>query len=159
MSADVGEKENVRDYANKAIDKQKNNNKYDENKQNKKQTKSRRNNYEDFSSHKLKDLKQENRLSNMFDEGSMLDYYDLTTTRGKRNKKKTDNSQERNKQKIFQLTEITIPESITVKDLSTELKKTSGEIIKKLLGLGILATINNELDFDTAFLIAQEWAT
>ena len=157
MYADVGEKENVRDYANKAIDKQKNNSKYDENKQNKKQTKSRRNNYEDFSSHKLKDLKQENRLSNMFDEGSMLDYYDLTTTRGKRNKKKTDNSQERNKQKIFQLTEITIPESITVKDLSTELKKTSGEIIKKLLGLGILATINNELDFDTAFLIAQEF--
>ena len=157
MSADVGEKENVRDYANKAIDKQKNNNKYDENKQNKKQAKSRRNNYEDFSSHKLKDLKQENRLSNMFDEGSMLDYYDLTTTRGKRNKKKTDNVEERNKQKIFQLTEITIPESITVKDLSIELKKTSGEIIKKLLGFGILATINNEVDFDTAFLIAQEF--
>ena len=157
MSADVGEKENVRDYANKAIDKQKNNNKYDDNKQNKKNNKTRRNNYEDFSSHKLKDLKQENRLSNMFDEGSMLDYYDLTTTRGKRNKKKADNSEERNKQKIFQLTEITIPESISVKDLATELKKTSGEIIKKLLGYGILATINNEIDFDTAFLIAQEF--
>lgn len=157
MSADVGEKENVRDYASKAIDKQKNNNKYDENKQNKKNNKSRRNNYEDFSSHKLKDLKQENRLSNMFDEGSMLDYYDLTTTRGKRNKKKADNSEERNKQKIFQLTEITIPESISVKDLATELKKTSGDIIKKLLGYGILATINNEIDFDTAFLIAQEF--
>ena len=157
MSADVGEKENVRDYASKAIDKQKNNNKYDDNKQNKKNNKTRRNNYEDFSSHKLKDLKQENRLSNMFDEGSMLDYYDLTTTRGKRNKKKADNSEERNKQKIFQLTEITIPESISVKDLATELKKTSGEIIKKLLGYGILATINNEIDFDTAFLIAQEF--
>ena len=157
MSADVGEKENVRDYANKAIDKQKNNDKYDENKNNKKASKSRRNNYEEFSSHKLKDLKQENRLSNMFTEGSMLDYYDLTTTRGKRNKKKVDNSEERNKQKIFQLTEIIIPESISVKDLSTELKKTSGEIIKKLLGYGILATINNEVDFDTAFLIAQEF--
>ena len=30
MSADIGEKENVREYANKAIDKQKNNNKYEE---------------------------------------------------------------------------------------------------------------------------------
>lgn len=157
MSADVGERENVRDYANKAIDKQKNNNKYDENKNAKKNSKSRKSNYEEFSSHKLKDLKQENRLSNMFTEGSMLDYYDLTTTRGKRSKKKIDNSEERNKQKIFQLTEITIPESISVKDLSTELKKTSGEIIKKLLGYGILATINNEVDFDTAFLIAQEF--
>ena len=157
MSADVGEKENVRDYASRAIDKQKNNNKYDENKQNKKTAKSRRNNYDEFSSHKLKDLKQESRLSNMFAEGSMLDYYDLTTTRGKRSKKKVDNSEDRNKQKIFQLTEITIPETISVKDLSTELKKTSGEIIKKLLGYGILATINNEVDFDTAFLIAQEF--
>ena len=157
MSADVGEKENVRDYASKAIDKQKNNNKYDDNKINKKANKSRKNNYEDFSSHKLKDLKQENRLSNMFTEGSMLDYYDLTTTRGKRNKKRVENTEDRNKQKIFQLTEITIPETISVKDLSTELKKTSGEIIKKLLSYGILATINNEIDFDTAFLIAQEF--
>ena len=157
MSADVVEKENVRDYANKAIDKQKNNNKYDENKNTKKATKSRKNNYDDYSSHKLKDLKQEDRLSNMFTEGSMLDYYDLSTTRGKRNKKRNDNDETRNKQKIFELTEITIPETISVKDLSTELKKTSGEIIKKLLGYGIMATINNEVDFDTAFLIAQEF--
>ena len=157
MSTDVVEKENVRDYANKAIDKQKNNNKYDENKNTKKASKSRRNSYDDYSSHKLKDLKQEDRLSNMFTEGSMLDYYDLSTTRGKRNKKRVDNNEERNKQKIFQLTEITIPESITVKDLSTELKKTSSEIIKKLLSYGIMATINNEVDFDTAFLIAQEF--
>ena len=154
MSADIVEKESVREYANKAIDKQKNNNKYDDNRNNKK-NKNRRNNYDEISSHKLKDLKQERGLSNMFSEGSMLDYYDLTTERGKKSKKK--NNQEENKQKIFQLTEITIPESISVKDLSTELKKTSSEIIKKLFGYGIMATINNEIDFDTAFLIAQEF--
>jgi len=156
MSADIVEKENVREYTNKAIDKQKNA-RYEENKANKKGQKSRKNSYDEISSHKLKDLKQEDRLSNMFDEGSMLDYYDLTTRRGKRNKKKVSNDEERTKQKIFQLTDITIPETITVKDLSTELKKTSGEIIKKLLGFGILATINNEVDFDTAFLIAEEF--
>ena len=153
MAADVGEKENVREYANKAIDKQKNNSKYDENRGVKK-NKNRKNNYDEFSSHKLKDLKQERGLS---DEGTMLDYYDLSTARGKKNKKKNNNQEERNKQKIFQLTEITIPDTITVKDLSTELKKTSGEIIKKLFGYGIMATINNEIDFDTAFLIAQEF--
>ena len=52
----------------------------------------------------------------MFDEqdGGMLDYYDLTTQRGRRGKKKQSKGQEeRTKQKIFQLTEITIPESIT----------------------------------------------
>ena len=155
MTSDVVEKENVREYANKAIDKQKNN-RYEE-KSNKKASKSRRNDFEEISSHKLKDLKQENRLSNMFDEGSMLDYYDLTTTRGRRGKKKLQQGENRVKQKIFDLTDITIPETITVKDLSAELKKTSGEIIKKLLGYGIMATINNEIDFDTAFLIAGEF--
>jgi translation initiation factor IF-2 len=153
MAADVVEKENVREYANKAIDKQKNNSKYDDNRGNKK-GKNRKNNYDEFSSHKLKDLKQERGLS---DEGTMLDYYDLTTARGKKNKKKINNQEERNKQKIFQLTEITIPETISVKDLSTELKKTSSEIIKKLFNYGIMATINNEIDFDTAYLIAQEF--
>ena len=155
MASDVVEKENVREYANKTIDKQKNN-RYEE-KSNKKASKSRRNDFEEISSHKLKDLKQENRLSNMFDEGSMLDYYDLTTTRGRRGKKKLQQGENRVKQKIFDLTDITIPETITVKDLSAELKKTSGEIIKKLLGYGIMATINNEIDFDTAFLIAGEF--
>ena len=153
MATDVVEKETVREYANKAIDKQKNNSKYDDNRGNKK-NKSRKNNYDEFSSHKLKDLKQERGLS---DEGTMLDYYDLTTARGKKNKKKANNQEERNKQKIFQLTEITIPETISVKDLSAELKKTSSEIIKKLFGYGIMATINNEIDFDTAYLIAQEF--
>ena len=153
MAADVVEKENVREYANKAIDKQKNNSKYDDNRGNKK-GKNRKNSYDEFSSHKLKDLKQERGLS---DEGTMLDYYDLTTARGKKNKKKINNQEERNKQKIFQLTEITIPETISVKDLSTELKKTSSEIIKKLFNYGIMATINNEIDFDTAYLIAQEF--
>ena len=155
MASDVVEKENVREYANKAIDKQKSN-RYEE-KSNKKASKARRNDFEEISSHKLKDLKQENRLSNMFDEGSMLDYYDLTTTRGRRGKKKLQQGENRVKQKIFDLTDITIPETITVKDLSAELKKTSGEIIKKLLGYGIMATINNEIDFDTAFLIAGEF--
>ena len=75
----------------------------------------------------------------------------------KSKKKVQKNDEERNKQKIFKLTEITIPESITVKDLASELKKTSSEVIKKLLNYGIMATINNELDFDTAFLIASEF--
>ena len=155
MSTDNVEKETVREYANKSIDKQKSN-RY-EDRTSKKSSKARKTNFDEISSHKLKDLKQENRLSNMFDEGSMLDYYDLTTTRGRRSKRKLQQNEDRVKQKIFELTDITIPETISVKDLSTELKKTSGEIIKKLLGYGILATINNEVDFDTAFLIAGEF--
>ena len=96
----------------------------------------------------------------MFDEqdGGMLDYYDLTTQRGKKGKKKqTKELEGRNKQKIFELKEITIPDNITVKDLAIELKKTSGEIIKKLFNYGIMATINNTVDFDTAYLVASEF--
>ena len=90
-------------------------------------------------------------------EDSMLDYYDLTTQRGRKGKKKVAKGEERTKQKIFKLTEITIPESISVKDLATELKKTSSEVIMKLMSLGIMATLNNNLDFDTAFLVASEF--
>ena len=156
MAQDLGEKENTREY-NRGMGKQRNNkNMQDENRQ-RRNTKSRRD--ENFDSGKLKNLKQENRLSNMFSdpEGGMLDYYDLTTVRGKRGKKKNNPEEERTKQKIFKLTEITIPESITVKDLAQEMKKTTGDIIKKLLDYGIMATVNNEVDFDTAFLIAQEF--
>ena len=161
MTSEIVEKESQRDYSTKAIDKQKANNRYDDNKNSRKANKSRRNNQVDeFDSGKLKDLKQVDSLSNMFSEqdGGMLEYYDLTTARGKRNKKKVQkNDEERNKQKIFELKEITIPESITVKDLAAEMKKTSAEVIKKLFGLGIMATINNTIDFDTAYLVASEF--
>ena len=162
MSIENIEKEPVREY-NKAIDKEKDKNKFDETRQSRKNSKSRKGEENNsINEHKLKRLKQTDKLSNMFDyeqEGnSMLDYYDLTTERGKKNKKKNQREdQNRNKQKIFQLTEISIPEAITVKDLATELKKTTAEVIKKLFGYGIMATINNEIDFDTAYLVAQEF--
>lgn len=160
MQADIVEKENVRDFSSKAIDKAKN--ERQEERTNKKQNKNKKGSRfaaEEFDGGKLKDLKQVDSLSNMFhdQEGGMLDYYDLTTARGKRNKKKASKNEEERKQKIFKLTEISIPETITVKDLATELKKTSAEVIKKLFGFGIMATINNDVDFDTAFLVAEEF--
>ena len=156
MSTEIMEKENQRDYNNRAIDKAKSN-RYEE--KNKKTSRSRKGDFDQFDSGKLNKLKQEDRLSHMFTEqdGGMLDYYDLTTARGKRNKKKIQKDEERNKQKIFELKEITIPENITVKDLAMELKKTSGEVIKKLFNYGIMATINNTVDFDTAYLVASEF--
>ncbi|NLO62773.1 MAG: translation initiation factor IF-2 [Clostridiaceae bacterium] len=55
------------------------------------------------------------------------------------------------------LTHVQIPESITVKDFAEGIQKRSAEIIKKLMKLGVLATINQEIDFDTATLIAEEF--
>ncbi len=156
IMTDVAEKEVVREY-NKSIDKQKQN-RYEENKM-KKAPKSRRGGDYEINEDKLKSLKQHDRLSSMFDEqdGGMLDFYDLTTQRGKKNKKRVNKQEERTKQKIFELTEITIPDPVTVKELAAEMKKTTADVIKKLLGYGVMATINNEVDFDTAFLIAEEF--
>ena len=160
MTTEIVEKENQRDYSNKVMEKQKMNSKYEE-RNNKKANKSRRSGrFEEFDGGKLKDLKQVDKLSNMFNEqeGGMLEYYDLTTARGKRGRKKPQKgTQERTKQKIFELKEITIPENITVKDLAAEMKKTTAEVIKKLFGFGIMATINNTIDFDTAYLVASEF--
>ena len=160
MSVENIEKEPAREYnKDKAIDRQKQNSRFDDNR--KKSNKSRRNNQSgEINEHKLKGLKRTDSLSNMFNdqEGGMLDYYDLTTQRGKKGKKKINkNDENRNKQKIFKLEEITIPETITVKDFAAELKKTTAEVIKKLLGYGVMATINNDIDFDTASLIADEF--
>ncbi len=48
-------------------------------------------------------------------------------------------------------------ETITVKDLTERIGRPAGDIIKKLLLLGIMATINQELDFETAALVSAEF--
>ena len=48
-------------------------------------------------------------------------------------------------------------ETITVKELSEKIGKPAAEIIKKLFLLGIMATINQDIDFDTCELIASDY--
>ena len=52
---------------------------------------------------------------------------------------------------------ITMGDIITVKELSEKIGIQVAEIIKRLMGMGILATINQELDYETAYLIASEF--
>ena len=51
---------------------------------------------------------------------------------------------------------VRIPDVITVGELATRRKVTATEVIKKLMMLGVMATINEEIDFDTASLVAEE---
>ncbi|NMA14333.1 MAG: hypothetical protein GX930_03735, partial [Clostridia bacterium] len=53
---------------------------------------------------------------------------------------------------------VVIGESIIVSELAKGMGKTSAEIIKKLMEMGTMATINQEIDADTAVLIAEEFA-
>lgn len=51
---------------------------------------------------------------------------------------------------------VMIPDEIVVSELAARLKVTATQVIKKLMGLGIMATINEVVDFDTASLVAEE---
>ena len=51
---------------------------------------------------------------------------------------------------------VLIPDEITVGELASRLKVTATEVIKKLMGLGVMANINEVIDFDTAALVSDE---
>lgn len=52
---------------------------------------------------------------------------------------------------------VMIPDEITVGELASRLKATAAEVIKKLMMMGTMATINDTIDFDTASLVAMEF--
>ena len=58
-------------------------------------------------------------------------------------------------QKIIR--EVNIPEHVTVKDLAIKMAEKSGDVIKSLMKMGMMATINETLDADTAELIVTEF--
>ena len=51
---------------------------------------------------------------------------------------------------------VKIPEEITVGELASRMKKTAGEVIKLLMKNGVMAGINQAIDFDTAEFVATE---
>jgi len=55
------------------------------------------------------------------------------------------------------LSHVQLPEFITIKEFADGVQKRSADVIKRLMKLGMLATINQEIDFDTATLIASEY--
>ena len=60
-------------------------------------------------------------------------------------------------QEIIRPKHIKVGETITVKELASKMTYPVTEVIKKLMLLGTMATINQELDFETASLIAEEF--
>ena len=66
--------------------------------------------------------------------------------------KKLEAERARNKQ-----LEITVPDEITVGELASRLKKTSAEVIKKLMMMGEMKGVNDVVDYATAELIADEF--
>ena len=78
------------------------------------------------------------------------------------NKNSRGRSNQRQKQQapkveIAHPTHIKVGESIAVKDLASKMSYTATEVIKKLMLMGIMATINQEIDYETAALVAIEF--
>ena len=87
------------------------------------------------------------------------------TQKSQKNGKQFGNKRETEAQKLKRLElerarkqqlKVQIPDEIVVGELATRLKVTASEVIKKLFGLGVMANINETIDFDTASLVAEE---
>ena len=76
--------------------------------------------------------------------------------RNKNNRNK-NNQQQAPKMEIARPKNIKVGETIIVKDLASKMSCTAAEVIKKLMLMGFLASINQEIDFDTAALVASEF--
>ena len=81
-------------------------------------------------------------------------------------KKNTDQRQNGPKQNKFQQKKktvipkqqikVSIPDEISVAELASRLKVTAGEVVKRLMMMGMMVTVNEFVDYDTAYLIADE---
>ncbi|CAC9451063.1 Translation initiation factor 2 [Bathymodiolus heckerae thiotrophic gill symbiont] len=52
--------------------------------------------------------------------------------------------------------EVAVPENIKVSDLAQKMTTKAGEVLKVLMGMGVMATLNDVIDQDTALLVVEE---
>ena len=74
---------------------------------------------------------------------------------GRNSFKKQQEQQKRERPKPQPIT-VSIPDEISVGELASRMKKSATEIIKKLMILGVMASVSQLIDFDTASLVAEE---
>lgn len=76
---------------------------------------------------------------------------------GRRNRKNRNQAPVQPKVEIARPKNIKIGETIAVKDLASKMSYTAAEVVKKLFLMGVMATINQDIDYDTAALVASEF--
>src|SRR4029077_20668193 len=75
----------------------------------------------------------------------------------KRAREKEKRAQQAQQDPARVIRDVIIPESITVQELASRMAERSTDVIKSLMKMGIMATINERLDQDTAELIVTEF--
>lgn len=91
-----------------------------------------------------------------FGNSQELDFAEESLRRSRRKARRGETAPQAKTQAAV-LTQVKLPEQMTVKELAEFLKKTSAEVIKKLMNYGVMATVNQEIDYDTAEVIAGEF--
>lgn len=91
------------------------------------------------------------------DSDGFIDGSDTIKVRNKKNKKPAPPIKVAPKIQHVPLSNVKLPEVMTVKDFAEAIKKTSAEVIKKLMIVGVMVNLNQEIDFDTAAIIAGEF--
>lgn len=76
---------------------------------------------------------------------------------GKDRRREKEKQQPKREIKAKVITEVEIPETIMVGEFASKLGKTAAEIVKKLMMLGVMATQNQSIDFETAQLIGMDF--
>ncbi len=80
--------------------------------------------------------------------------YSVASMRRRIQREKRQNTQQQDQQKVAR--DVTIPETITVQELANRMSERAVDVIKILMKLGIMATITQTIDADTAELVAAE---
>lgn len=80
-----------------------------------------------------------------------------TLRRNRRRKNRREEQEAQQPAQRTQLTQVKLPATMSVKELAEMLKKTAAEVITKLMSYGVMATLNQEIDYDTAELVASEF--
>lgn len=112
----------------------------------------------------LAKIESEERIENLVPDNIRVD-----GGHGKNRNKKNRGFQDNNQKKKPQakpvkkqipkkvITEVEIPDTITVSEFAQKIGKPGAEVVKKLFMLGVMATMNQAIDFDTASLIADDF--
>ena len=77
-------------------------------------------------------------------------------TKGRSSNRNANNEHAFTKPTAPVVREVELPETITVGDLASKMSVKAGEVIKELMKMGVMATINQPLDQDTATLVVEE---
>ena len=82
---------------------------------------------------------------------------DLSFEQERLKEKRRQRRQNKQRPQVAQTTNVKLPEVLTVRELAELLKKTTADVIAKLMTYGVMATLNQEIDYGTAEVIANDF--